>query len=66
MTTATQLKTENSELKTALPNSRRIYVDGQQAGVLQKAEQKCFENGDVALEYEFREMLGCVKLRQAN
>src|SRR5436190_21109760 len=33
MTTATQLKTENSELKTALPNSRRIYVDGQQAGV---------------------------------
>src|SRR5436190_6737335 len=33
MTTATQLKTENAELKTALPNSRRIYVDGQQAGV---------------------------------
>src|SRR5436190_4842941 len=33
MTTATQLKTENSELKTALPNPRRIYVHGQQSGV---------------------------------
>src|SRR5437899_558579 len=35
MSTATkpQLKTENSELKTVLPNSRRIYIDGQQPGV---------------------------------
>ena len=31
--TATQLKTENSELKTVLPNSRRIYIDGEQTGV---------------------------------
>jgi phosphomethylpyrimidine synthase len=30
---ATQLKTENSELKTAFANSRRIYVAGQQSGV---------------------------------
>ncbi|HYV24249.1 MAG TPA: phosphomethylpyrimidine synthase ThiC, partial [Pyrinomonadaceae bacterium] len=30
---ATQLKTENSELKTAFANSRRIYVAGQQTGV---------------------------------
>ncbi|HYX28800.1 MAG TPA: phosphomethylpyrimidine synthase ThiC [Pyrinomonadaceae bacterium] len=29
----TQLRTENSELKTNLPNSRRIYIDGQQRGV---------------------------------
>ena len=29
----TQLKTENSELKTVLPNSRRIYIDGEQPGV---------------------------------
>src|SRR4051812_27410427 len=30
---ATQLETENSELKTVLPNSRRIYVTGEQPGV---------------------------------
>src|SRR2546421_5530913 len=30
---ATQLETQNSELKTALPNSRRIYVEGEQPGV---------------------------------
>jgi phosphomethylpyrimidine synthase len=28
-----QLKTENSELKTSLPNSRRIYIEGTQPGV---------------------------------
>src|SRR5437867_11452719 len=28
-----QLKTQNSELKTVLPNSRRIYIKGQQPGV---------------------------------
>src|ERR1043165_2026744 len=28
-----QLETENSRLKTVLPNSRRIYIDGQQQGV---------------------------------
>src|ERR1051326_8334762 len=28
-----QLKTENSELKTAFANSRRIYIDGDQPGV---------------------------------
>ena len=28
-----QLETENSKLKTALPNSRRIYIDGEQPGV---------------------------------
>ncbi len=33
MSTATQSKTQNSELKTSLPNSRRIYVEGQQSGV---------------------------------
>jgi phosphomethylpyrimidine synthase len=33
MSTATQLKTENSELKTVLPNSRRVYIEGQQPGV---------------------------------
>jgi phosphomethylpyrimidine synthase len=35
MTTAIkpQLETENSKLKTDLPNSRRIYVDGEQSGV---------------------------------
>ena len=31
--TATQLKTENSELKTAFANSRRIYIEGRQPGV---------------------------------
>jgi phosphomethylpyrimidine synthase len=30
---ATGLKTENAELKTVLPNSRRIYVEGKQPGV---------------------------------
>src|SRR5437870_13704232 len=30
---ATQLKTQNSELKTVLPNSRRIYIKGEQPGV---------------------------------
>src|SRR3989442_9726053 len=30
---ATQLETQNSELKTVLPNSRRIYVEGEQPGV---------------------------------
>ncbi len=29
----TDLETENSKLKTVLPNSRRIYVEGQQSGV---------------------------------
>ena len=29
----TDPETENSKLKTVLPNSRRIYVDGQQSGV---------------------------------
>src|ERR1041385_3440097 len=33
MSTATQLETENSELKTGFANSRRIYVDGSQPGV---------------------------------
>src|ERR1043165_9707511 len=28
-----QLETENSKLKTSLPNSRRIYIDGEQPGV---------------------------------
>jgi len=28
-----QLETENSKLKTVLPNSRRIYIDGRQQGV---------------------------------
>src|SRR5689334_23445883 len=28
-----QLEIENSKLKTVLPNSRRIYIDGQQQGV---------------------------------
>ena len=32
-TESNTLKTENSELKTVLPNSRRIYIDGQQPGV---------------------------------
>ena len=30
---APELESENSRLKTALPNSRRIYVDGEQSGV---------------------------------
>src|ERR1041384_4795001 len=30
---STQLETENSKLKTTLPNSRRIYIAGQQPGV---------------------------------
>jgi phosphomethylpyrimidine synthase len=30
---STQLETENSELKAVLPNSRRIYIDGEQSGV---------------------------------
>src|ERR1041385_1503538 len=30
---AVQLEAENSELKTAFPNSRRIYIDGRQPGV---------------------------------
>src|SRR5437763_14304868 len=28
-----QLETQNSELKTVLPNSRRIYIKGEQPGV---------------------------------
>src|SRR5438094_2068404 len=30
---ATQLETQTSKLKTVLPNSRRIYIDGEQPGV---------------------------------
>src|SRR2546429_3399349 len=30
---ATQLETQNSELRTVLPNSRRIYIKGEQPGV---------------------------------
>src|ERR1043165_3939729 len=30
---STQLKTEHSKLKSVLPNSRRIYIAGQQPGV---------------------------------
>src|SRR3954471_3302968 len=33
MSTATQLETENSTLKTGFPNSRRIYIGGNQPGV---------------------------------
>ena len=33
MSTATQLETENSKLKTVLPNSRRIYIEGSQPDV---------------------------------
>src|SRR5689334_13285682 len=31
--TGSQLETENSKPETVLPNSRRIYIDGQQPGV---------------------------------
>ena len=48
-----QLKTEDSELKTDLPNSRRIYIDGQQPGVrvaFREIDQSATRNSKNELE----------------